>query len=313
MIQFVRHDLINKNKWDNAINLSVNAYVYAYSYFLDIVTDNQWDALIIDDYQMVMPLPYRLKFGIKYVYQPKFNQQLGIFYQKNFSNFDIFELLRSIPKNIRFLELNFNKYLFDRIPEKYIAANNINYELEVFDDYTRVYSNYSTNLKRNLKKAESNNLKEINYVSPDELIQLFSTNKGSDLKIYTPDDYLKLKKLIFMLMHKGKAEIKGVTNEMNTVIAAALFVRSNGRKIFLFSGLSEEGKEKGAMPFLIDYQLKTSNENHYILDFEGSNNPDLARFYAGFGATSFQYQRVLINNLPQPLKILKGIYSKFRK
>jgi hypothetical protein len=38
-----------------------------------------WDALVWGDYEFVMPLPVRKKWGIQYVYQPLFCQQLGIF------------------------------------------------------------------------------------------------------------------------------------------------------------------------------------------------------------------------------------------
>jgi len=310
MVTYVKYEHINKTKWDAAIEASLNPYIYAYSYFLDIVTANQWDALIKDDYDMVMPLPFSKKFGIKYIHQPPFNQQLGIFYKKNCSNFDIFEFIRAVPKKYRLVEINFNKFLTGRIPEKYVVATNNNFELQVMDDYSKTYAGYSTNLKRNLKKAEKHNLKEINFVKPEELVNLFLENKGKEIKTYKPKEYQKLIRLSYMLMHKGKAEIRGVINETNTVIAAALFVRSNGRIIFLFSGLSAEGKEKGAMPFLIDYQIKTRQDSHYILDFEGSNDKNLARFYAGFGASEFHYQRLEINRLNPLIKIAKKIYLK---
>ena len=136
MVTYVKYEHINKNKWDDAIDASLNPYIYAYSYFLDITTGNQWDALIKDDYEMVMPLPFSKKFGIRYIHQPPFNQQLGIFYKQSCSNFDIFEFIRAIPKKFRLTELNFNKYLTDRIPEKFVAVTNKNYELEVIDEIT---------------------------------------------------------------------------------------------------------------------------------------------------------------------------------
>lgn len=311
MVTYVKYEHINKNKWDETIGSSLNPYIYAYSYYLDITTENQWDALIKDEYEMVMPLPFSKKFGIKYIHQPPFNQQLGIFYKNTCSNFDIFEFIRAVPKKFRLVEINFNKYLTGRIPEKYVAATNSNFELEVMDEYSQTYKGYSTNLKRNLKKAQKNNLKEINFVKPEELVKLFLENKGKEIKTYPREVYQRLIKLTYMLMHKGKAEVHGIINEMNTVIAAALFVRSHGRIIFLFSGLSEEGKEKGAMPFLIDYHIRNRQDSHYILDFEGSNNKNLARFYAGFGAKKFRYQRLEINRL-NPLakwgvRILKSI------
>jgi hypothetical protein len=43
-----------------------------------------------------------------------------------------------------------------------------------------------------------------------------------------------------------------------------------------------------------------------FLDFEGSNNPDLARFYAGFGADESLYLRIVINRLPTVFRWLKS-------
>ncbi|MBN2747387.1 MAG: hypothetical protein JXR34_11735 [Bacteroidales bacterium] len=307
MIQYVRNELINKNKWDSAVNNSINSYIYAYSFYLDIVADGQWDALIMDDYQMILPLPYRIKYGVKYLFQPPFTQQLGIFYRKTCSNFDVFEFFRAIPKSFRFAEMNFNKFMLGRIPPKYLSKVNQNFELEIAADYERLYQNYSTNLKRNLKKAKESNLREVNYVEPDEIIRLFQENKGAELKSFNMQDYQRLKKLLYMLMHKGKAELRGMINERNDIVAGAVFLQSNGRRIFLFSGLSAEGKEKGAMPLLIDSQINKFAGEQIIFDFEGSNDENLARFYAGFGALNFQYPSIRMNRLPFPLNYFKGL------
>jgi hypothetical protein len=312
MVRFVSHELINKNKWDEALDTAVNSYIYAYSYFLDTVCDGQWDALISDDYQLIMPLPYRKKMGLKYVYPPVFNQQLGVFYQRQCSNFQLIEFFRAMPRSIRYLEMNFNKYLFGRLPENMVAKTKTNYELEVFDNYDNIYASYSENLRRNIKKAIKNKLKEINYVQPSELISLFKNNKGKDLRAYTEEDYKRLEKLIYLLMHRGKAEVRGVINPFNQVIAAALFVKSKGRIIFLFSGLNDEGRDSGAMPFLIDHYIRTRQDRRFIFDFEGSNNPSLARFYASFGAKAFSYEQVLVNKLFFPLRQLKRIKDSKR-
>lgn len=310
MIKFLKHELIDKEKWDFAIDLSINGYIYANSYFLDVVAENQWDALVMDDYDIVMPLPYRVKYGIKYVYHPMFNQQLGLFYSKNCADTTIRDFMEAIPSEIKFFELNFNKYLLDRVSQSFIAATNANFELELMGDYDKIHQNYSSNLKRNLKKATNFGLKLVNNVRPEDLVQLFKNNKGSQLKVYQDSDYQRFIKLAYLLLHHGKAIISGVINENNTIIAAALFVKSHGRTIFLFSGLSIEGKEKSAMPFLIDKEIQFGTNFKNILDFEGSNNSDLARFYASFGAKQYYYQRVMFNKLPFPLKQIKQYLTK---
>jgi hypothetical protein len=78
MITYLTHKEIDFEKYDRCIDLSLNGIVYAYSWYLDMVTDD-WDILVEDDYKSVMPLPKRKKFGIHYIYQPFFVQQLGVF------------------------------------------------------------------------------------------------------------------------------------------------------------------------------------------------------------------------------------------
>ena len=39
----------------------------------------QWDALVLNDYEAVMPLTWNKKYGIAYLYQPFLTAQLGVF------------------------------------------------------------------------------------------------------------------------------------------------------------------------------------------------------------------------------------------
>src|ERR1700692_3437990 len=78
MIHYLKHNAIDKRRWDEAIDRAFNGMIYAKSWYLDIVSP-QWDALVSDDYRAVMPLTWRRKFGVYYLYQPFFTQQLGVF------------------------------------------------------------------------------------------------------------------------------------------------------------------------------------------------------------------------------------------
>ena len=65
MIQYFEHKKIDKRKWDATIAECGN--IYAYSWYLDIVHPG-WDALVEDDYQVVMPLTGGKKFGVNYLF-----------------------------------------------------------------------------------------------------------------------------------------------------------------------------------------------------------------------------------------------------
>ena len=77
-IKYILREHIDEDKYNECITISKQSLIYGYSWYLDIVCD-QWDALILDDYVAVMPIPWRKKYGITYVYPPLWLLQLGIF------------------------------------------------------------------------------------------------------------------------------------------------------------------------------------------------------------------------------------------
>ena len=80
-IRYVKRKDIDAQKWDECISNSPNGIIYAYVFYLDCMAD-QWDALVYNDYEAIMPLTWRKKYGVAYLYQPFFTQQSGIFSQQ---------------------------------------------------------------------------------------------------------------------------------------------------------------------------------------------------------------------------------------
>ncbi|MEA3446653.1 MAG: hypothetical protein U9R19_18205, partial [Bacteroidota bacterium] len=95
-IRFLIHKQIDKRKWNQCIKSSVNGIVYAYSWYLDIVSEN-WEALVEDDYKSVMPLTINEKYGISYLRQPIFTQQLGVFSSQRLDSNLVKTFIKSIP------------------------------------------------------------------------------------------------------------------------------------------------------------------------------------------------------------------------
>ena len=107
MIKHLRHNEVDKKKWDDCIDNAFNGIIYAYSWYLDIVCPT-WDALIEDDYEKVMPLTHNNKLGISYLYPPLFTQQLGVFSKISLSSSDV-ENFISIGRLKDFLYFPFMK------------------------------------------------------------------------------------------------------------------------------------------------------------------------------------------------------------
>ncbi len=299
-ITYVKRDDIDTAKWDSCIAHSVNGIVYAYSWYLDIVAEH-WDALIGDDYKAVFPLTYNTKFGISYLYQPFFTQQLGLFSSGHVSNDLVGKFLEAIPHKFRFISISLNTFIKFDYPAAKVTTR-ITHHLDLIEPYPKISSRYSKNTKRNISKAVAYNVSVVKGLSAFNLLEL---KKGNQVVPLKQKHFDTLKKLITQSVARGVGEVLGAYDKHNELCAGALFLKSNGKVIFLLASSTEEGKNTRAMFGLIDYYIQQNAESHLVLDFEGSNIESVARFYSGFGATPCEYNHLVINKLPWYIKLFK--------
>lgn len=302
MIEYISHDDINRRKWDEAVSRSFNGLIYAYSWYLDIVSP-KWDALVEDNYKTIMPLTWRNKASINYLYPPVCAQQLGVFSSKKLDAKKVDEFIKAIPAKFKYIDMRLNS--FNQLNEGYDLKKNVNVELDLIQPYEQLYKAYSSTHKRNIKKANKEGLSIDRKVKVDDIITMFKEGKGKKLKTIKAQDYVILKKVIKAAVSRGKGQVWGVVDKNKKLCAGAFFVHDTNRSIFLFSGVNETGKEVGAMAYLVDQYIKLNSEKAITLDFEGSNDAGVGRFYKGFGARECVYLQLKINRLPPYLKWLK--------
>jgi hypothetical protein len=301
LIRYLKHNEIDPEKWDRCIQRSVNSMVYATTWYLDLV-NGRWEGLVQNDYERVMPLTPGRKFGIDYLFQPPFTQQLGIFSQTHLTDEVVQNFLIAIPSRYRFIEINLNTHNKVKKADSCFTQW-LTHELDLIGSYEDIRNGYSTNLKRNIKKAQAAKVSIVENVKPDDVVRVFRQNKGKQLANLKDSDYDLLRRMIYVMIYKRMAYVVGAYNETNDLCAGAFFVYSNKKVIFYFSATDEMAKASGAMPLLIDHFIRKHANAHITLDFEGSNDPNLARFYKSFGANEVTYPHYKINKLNPLLKL----------
>lgn len=295
MIKYLKNSEIDFNKWDDCINNSINGLVYAYSWYLDIVCE-KWEALIDEDYNTVFPLTFSKKAGIHYLFQPVFTQQLGIFSRKILTEIIVDEFLQAIPNKYKLTEINLNS--FNKVDDKkYNYIYNRNHVLDLINSYEYIYKNYSQNIRRNIKNAKKSGVLIIKNNQPDEIIKMFRENRGKKIGNLSDNNYKTLKQLILTCIHKNIGEIWSAYTERNELCAGAFFIKSLKRAIFIFSATNQKARENNAMSLIIDEFIKENTHHELTLDFEGSNNDNLARFYNSFGSKRCTYIQLRTNKL----------------
>jgi len=303
MIKYLEHHQIDKVKWDDCISNSCNGIIYAYSWYLDIASPG-WDALVENNYESVFPLTKNKKYGIDYLFNPYFIQQLGLFSKEKILQVDLNNFLSAIPEQFKFIEINLNsenKFVTPGFEQK----QNLTHHLDLSASYESISKNYSESLKRNLKKAYA--LKQTvarNGYAP-YIVVLFRTNRGKEITKLKDRHYSQFEKTVEVALQKNFCEVYDVNNEKGNTIAGAIFMESNNKAVFIFSGSNSEARDKFSMALLMDTYIRDHSGKNLILDFEGSNDVNLARFYKSFGAKEIVYLQIKKNTLPFPLKFFK--------
>ena len=302
-IKFVANKDIDREKWDQCIANSPFGIVYAYSWYLDLICQN-WDALIWGDYLYIMPLVNNRKYGISYIYQPFFTQQLGVFsiFPTETVIVDLF--LNSIPKQFRLTDMNLNIGNILKT-SNFGFRHNTTYHLDLQPDISVIRTGYNSNTRRNIQKAIQNKI-SISTISD---IALFMKFTQDNLKEKSPEikskHYFALREVINYTLDHQLGEIYGAWDSGNNLVASVFFVNSNQKSIYLAASSNPVGIEQSAMFLLVDMFIEKNASKRQILDFEGSNIQGVARFYAGFGATPETYYSVHQNRLPRLLRIFK--------
>lgn len=299
MIRYLTHNQIDMQRWDECIAQSPDGNIYCWSWYLDVVHPD-WEALVEDDYATVMPLAGNKKCGINYLFQPFFTQKFGVFSKKEVSEAKIEEFLNAIPEKFKFADFRLKGV-------KGVTHRNI--ELSLNREYSVLAENYHSNTKRNLAKAKKEGLKVIEDVEPSAIIKLFRQNRGKDIKHWGDKEYERLLELVETAKKHDACMVLGAQNIDNQIVAGAFFMMSHNKTVFLFSGSDESNKENHGLTFLLDYVIEKNSGTNTILDFEGSDNDGLARFYKGFGGEEKYYTELRLNRLNKiykfALKILK--------
>lgn len=303
MIKYLQHEEIDKEKWDDCINLSPQGLVYALSWYLDAVHPG-WEVLVENDYEVVFLLTSGKKFGINYLYQPFFSQKLGAFSRKPGENIDIDPFLEVLRERFRYVDIKLNRA--NRISRKEFKVDmNTNIELDLSDDLETIRNKYSKNAIRNLKKFNGENIILNEETDSNFLIRMFRANMGRALPKIRDIHYSGLKKVMDTAFDKGTGRMLVAKSQKDKFLAGAFFITYRNRAVFLFSANTEEGREKRAMYGIIDSFIAEKAEEKMILDFEGSNEENLARFYKSFGGKNFDYPGLRINRLPWIARWLK--------
>lgn len=294
MITFLKRNQINDTLYNACIENALNSELYAFSWYLDIVAKH-WCVLVLNDYEAVMPIPFRKKIGITYTYQPLWTLQLGVFGNGNVDDF-----IKQLTTHFSYVELRLHP--LNQLKKSNFFIKNSKQVLDVFPKFTT--DSFRKDRKKDIRKAEEHQLEFKEAFSAVAIISLFKNNVGKRTPNILQKDYEVLYQLTQVLIDKKLASIYHVCEE-DKLVAAACVLFYKQKATILFSSTDFENRDHGANTFLIAKIIETCANQIKEFDFGGSSIPSIANYFKSFGAKTITYPFLKINNLPFPLKLMK--------
>ncbi len=304
-ITVLHNSKIDTLKWNALLDAETTDAVFGYTWYLNAV-DVNWHALIVNDYEAACVVCVSKIVSVQSLENPVFTPQLGVYGNKNYSG-AITSFLNKNYKLIRYTSAQ--KLVFNNRQQ---VTTRVKQVLPMRGNYDVLHDGYSTNHKRNIKKATAT----ITLEDSDDVPAFVTTIKHNLKQEVFNDHNLKaMERLINTALARNEGFIVNAYTTDYQLAATACFITQGNELLYLKGVAMPIGRSLGAMHLLFDSVINTYANTHQLLDFGGSNSTTLAQFNKGFGAhdiTYYMYSKNFNRPFVKFLATSKRIFKRLR-
>ncbi|UFK97985.1 hypothetical protein [Kaistella faecalis] len=274
MIKRLNYQQIDFEKYQHCIETSLQRNFYAKKEILDTLCE-EWELLVSGDYDYIMPVPLKKKYGFHFVLMPLFCQQLGVF-SKTVNREMEQQFLTFLKRNYRVFSYYFNH------------QNTFNQDLKVKKNYFIECTEYSV-LRKNYFKGRKSTVKTAQYLDFKEvgLAETFGFINDNFKGLKKKSDFQKFLGYLKFLETKKMLRIFGAFKD-NQLTSLAIMI-CEGDAFSLLGLVNDENYrlDNGAS-YLIDRILK-ENIHQKSFDFMGGSIRGIEVFFKSFGSVLQEY------------------------
>jgi len=271
-------------------------------WWLNLVTEGNWDEVVIRNEKLLGRLPYcvKRKLGVNVVTQPPFTPFLGPWISchgpdtKGFADqYAILgELIAELPQFDIFRH-NFWPELQNWLPFYWTGFSQTTcytYWLRDTADPNAVWSGFSQSARRAVRRAEH----EVAVVATTDVDRLCSMYERTFAQQGKPPPYGKrvLSRIAEGALRAGRGRISYACDTQGNMHAVNFVVFDDRTAHYLVGGSDDRFRKSGAASLLMWDAIKFAAERHLVFDFEGSMVAGIERFFRTFNPSLIPYNRV---------------------
>lgn len=277
-------------KWDKCVSNTGGWSLYSKSWYLNAVTHNSWKALVLGDYEGVMPFVTAKKVFFNFCLPPLLTKQNDFLF-RNHLFLEELDVYLHLTKHFSRIELLTRRQIEN---SGFTSSKKINHVIPLESKTIQnIRSNYNRNTKRNINKAifEEIHISEIFNIKEISKFIISCDNTKYFLKY----PHI-LPSLLPEILEKGRGKVYGAFKNKD-LTAIGIFVVEDDRVYFLICCSNQVGKETKSMFLLIDEAISFyCNLGMSIFDFTGSSIQSIARRNLGFGSIEEVYYHTVYNH-----------------
>ncbi|TDN37235.1 GNAT family N-acetyltransferase, partial [Hymenobacter sp. UV11] len=284
-----------------------------------------WEALVKEEggrYVAGLPLPVRRKFGLRYLQQPLFAQELGFFYLEAPTTAEWAQLGSMLRQQFIYI----TKYAFNVGNAAVAGAASLGltsapartYHLSLQPSYAELWASYRPERRRHLRKAQQHALIVEPTTNIDLLVQLYDENIAHRFVRVQGEayEYRLLRALYSAAFQVGMTSLWQARSTEGEIVAMMLLLHFKQQTIYFVSCTTVVGRALGATSMLIDDFLQQHAGQVGYFDFESPGISNMERFYGSFGSVPVPFFTIVSDQMPWPVRQLKAarilLYQRFR-
>jgi lipid II:glycine glycyltransferase (peptidoglycan interpeptide bridge formation enzyme) len=195
--------------------------------------------------------------------------------------------------------------------------------LEYLSDLEAVYSNFQSNIRTDIKKAEKIlQIKEDLQIEDFYKINTKTFERQGECIRYSLD-FLKV--LDEACLKNNCRKIFYAIDDENNIHAAIYIIWDENSAYYLMSGSDPVLRHSGANSLLLWHAIQFASRVTKKFDFEGSMIENIERFFRAFGTNQKQYfniskdfkksnvYKVIIKDIYSSSPVIKKLYSRLRR
>jgi hypothetical protein len=286
MYKFIPFESIDKNKWNGAIHYALNGNIFGYHWYLKAVV-KEWDAIIEDDYESVLPiiraplyeeqykvLPFLGPYSVNYMNQSRFNA-----------------LLDPATKKINSALYPLNQHTTVNIAESIPSSKSQYWILETQNQYEAIKKEYAPDVLQFLNEEGLHDSKLSAGVKPEKIVA--TRNDSSVLK----NTYLRI---MYNAMHRGIGFSNAVFDiKSDRIKAVSFYIISHNSFFELFHFAENEMYRYLLLDILIQNQ---AGKPMKIFSFD-PNNADTKLGFEKKSAYNYQLDNSIVNRIRKKFRM----------